>query len=620
MQISQFRRRIVSSGALAYWGAALAGIYYLLQAIIYAHTSASVLDEGAYLYKGLLFVTGRYWPYQEYGPWTNHMPLSFLIPGATQVLFAPGLRSGRYFVIFLGLLLLLGVWILARRFGGKWWAAAAVAAVALNPSMVNAYSIAVSQILIACMLVWTLVLTLADHRPAWQLALGAALAGLALTTRENLLPLFPLLSLYIFWQHGLRAGVWAALAGTLTIGIIHAVFWSGILSVWASWIPTDLLDPWRIQGGGTAIWDPNISLEPRIYSFAQGLRSNFIPLLGVFGFGALVFFRRYWKSIPNWRAAIFLCALFGVFIVTHAWASLWQNYCVFCFSGYLMFFSTVGIFFIVIINQSVSVERAPLYSGFSVLIVILASTLVGYGSYQEIGPGLLELPLPRLSGGKIQDGSAPLFAYFENLLHKTYPEAERLVAALAGFLFAVILILVLLLLLPRLKAGKGSKQNLGLFAINVFLLTGLILSPTPLLSPASELERCKGDVIAAYEQVGEYLRREVPPGSRVFWEGGLSVVPMLYLPGVDLYLPQINDGYSYRLGGDGEQLLRYGLWNDELREKWRAEADFILIEERRYNPEWKNFLETGEFQELERSVQISQCEQKTGIRIFRRSR
>ena len=620
MQISRFHQRIASAGALAYLVAALAGIFYLVQAVIYAHTSSSNLDEGAYLYKGLLFVTGRYSPYQEYGPWTNHMPLSFLIPGATQVLFTSGLRSGRYFVIFLGLLLSLGVWILARRFGGKWWAAAAVAAIVLNPAMVNAYSIVVSQILIACMLVWTLVLTLGDRRPTWQLALGAVLAGLTLTTRENLLPLFPLLLLYIFWQHGLRAGAWAAVAGALTIGVIHAVFWSGILSVWAGWIPTDLLDPWRIQGGGAAIWDPDISPEPRVYSFAQGLRGNFIPLIGVFGFGALALFRRYWKSNPNWRAAIFLCALFGVLFGAHAWASLWQNYCVFCFSGYLMFFSVMGIFLIVITNQSVSIEKAPLYSGFSILLVLVASTLVGYGSYQEIGPGLLDLPLPRLSGGQIQGGSAPLIAYFENLLHMTYPEAERLVAALAGFLFGVILILILLVVLPRLKAGKGGRQNLGLFAINVFLLTGLILSPTPILAPAGELERCEGDVIAAYEQVGEYLSRVISPGSRVFWEGGLSVVPMLYLTGVDLYPPQINDGYSYRLGGDAEQLLRYGLWNDELREKWRAEAEFILIEERRYNPEWKNFLETGQFQELERTVQISQCEEKSGIRIFRRSR
>jgi hypothetical protein len=99
--------------------AALGALLYFLQLIHFSQTQESVLDEGAYLYKGLLFVSGQYSLYQPYGPWSNHMPLAFLIPGVVQVLFGPGILAGRAFAILLAMFTLLGIWILARRFGGR---------------------------------------------------------------------------------------------------------------------------------------------------------------------------------------------------------------------------------------------------------------------------------------------------------------------------------------------------------------------------------------------------------------------------------------------------------------------------------------------------------------------
>ena len=39
---------------------------YLVQAWNFAHNQASVLDEGLYLFKGLLFARGQYFPFQDY--------------------------------------------------------------------------------------------------------------------------------------------------------------------------------------------------------------------------------------------------------------------------------------------------------------------------------------------------------------------------------------------------------------------------------------------------------------------------------------------------------------------------------------------------------------------------
>src|SRR6266478_3325280 len=93
-------------------GFSLAGILgYLLELWQFTHIQYSVLDEGLYLYKGWLFATGRSVPFQSYGPWTNQMPLAFFIPGWVELVFGPGLRTGRMFVFVLGALAVLGLWL-----------------------------------------------------------------------------------------------------------------------------------------------------------------------------------------------------------------------------------------------------------------------------------------------------------------------------------------------------------------------------------------------------------------------------------------------------------------------------------------------------------------------------
>jgi hypothetical protein len=618
-----FFKRLEGIPWLAEAAAMLFGLVYAGWGLFFAHTSDSLLDEGAYLYKGLLFVTGRYWPYQDYGPWTNHMPLSFLIPGTAQTLFGAGLRTGRYFMVVVGVLMLAGVWLLGKRFGGRWWALFAVAALALNPALIQFYSIGVTQGLVACMLVWTMVLTLGEGRALWQLLLGSILAGVTLTTRENMVPVLALLVLYIFWQHGVKAGIWAAVAGLLTVGIIHAIYWPKIMGVWANWLPGDLtpfLDPMRRLGGGKAIWNPNMSLESRALSFIEGLRANFIPLVAVFGFGLVSFLKKEWKSSSFWRAALFLTVLFGTLFLAHAWASLWKSYCTFCFSGYLAFFSPVGLILIILTNRGVKEDGIRWYGWIAVPLIILVSTAVGAGAFQVVGRALLQLPVPRIKGGELQQGFVPIQAILENMFRLNITAAMRLLSTLAGLAFGVGFVLVVWFLYRRWSSRGSLSMSYGIFALDIFLLTGLLLAPTPILAVNAEITGCRGDVIAAYEQAGAHLRDLIPAGSKVYWDGGLSVVPMLYLPGVDIYPPLINDGYAFRKGGDADGLYRSGFWNDELSKRWKDEADFIIVEEWRYIDDWKQFVESGEFQELERTNDLSYCTEKTGLRIFRRER
>ena len=266
------------------------GVWYLIQAWSYAHSQPSVLDEGAYLVKGYLFASGRYQPFQEYGPWTNHMPLSFLIPGYIQLWFGPGLRTGRYYAFALSALILLGIWILARRLGGRWWAAATVGAFALNPAIIKLYSVAVSQVLIAFMLTWVLVFALGDNRPVWQVLLGVALAGMMVVTRLNLTPVLLFLLPYVFWQHGMKVGLMATLTALVIVVVEHALFWPGIMTRWLLWVPVSIaqkITPGLPEAGvefagdiGRALWFPTASLSSRFSSFLHGIRTQFTLIMG----------------------------------------------------------------------------------------------------------------------------------------------------------------------------------------------------------------------------------------------------------------------------------------------------------------------------------------------------
>jgi hypothetical protein len=93
--LSGLVRKILSIPRLPYALAFAGGFVYILHALLIAHTKTSFLDEGLYLYKGYLFVNGLQTPFADYGVWTNHAILSFLIPGYIQKLFGPGLQTGR---------------------------------------------------------------------------------------------------------------------------------------------------------------------------------------------------------------------------------------------------------------------------------------------------------------------------------------------------------------------------------------------------------------------------------------------------------------------------------------------------------------------------------------------
>ena len=631
-------KRLASGSFLANGLAIFGGIYYLFQSWGYAHSQTSVLDEGAYLVKGYLFAIGQYWPYQDYGFWSNHMPLGFLIPGYVQAIFGPGLRTGRIFAVILGGLLLVGLWITVRRFGGKWWAAAAIWAMALNIALIKIYSMAISEVLVACMLVWILALTLGEARPVWQILLGSVLAGAMALTRLNLVPVLPFFAAYIFWQHGRRVGVWATLLsfGVLLIG--HAIYWPGIMRLWATWIPTDFL-PYLARfrpPEATPLWDPPINWENRLLSFFMAIRFHFAGTVGVLVTLLLWPKRQDWKSESHFRACVFLVILFGLLFFLHAWASIGlnpqshdamgKNYCVFCFPLYLGFFSFVGLILVAASASSWRLQMRGWLQPLVIALILIISTGIGFAAFDELDDQLLpvlETRVPQVDGLRVLPDQVRLKKVLRErsgLTHKEFDQvSRRVLPASAGFLFGVgVLILTSILVFINWRIGWWKGVSFAPLVLMTFLAVGTLFSRTLFFGGGYHNYDCSGDVLKSYEKVGKQLSDLIPPGSTIYWNGGNSAVPLLYLKDIQIFAPQINSDYTFRLDGDPNKLFRYGFWNEQLAYHWADEADFILIEERRFSSWLENLADENGFHKVAETAPALPCRDDSNILVFQR--
>ncbi len=620
-----FRRRLNLVPWLAEGITLLGVILYVAQTVTYSFTQDTILDEGAYLLKGYLFTTGQYTIFQDNGTWSNHMPLAFLIPGIIQVLFGPGLRAARYFAVFISILTLLGLWLMARRSGGRWWAAAAVWAVAWNPALVKMYSVAVSQGLIACMFIWSLYFVLGGKRSLWQIGLGAALAGAMFMTRINMAFVLPLLVLYVLWQHGARAASVALFSGGLVVGIGHAIYWPNILRLWAYWLPeslTPFLDPYRLTAeAGVRFWDPDLSLSRRVVSFFHSFRFQFISLVGTIGSWLLWPKRNSWENASDFRSAVYLSSLFAGLWLAHLWATMGNEYCVYCLAGYIAFFNSAALIVVILSFAIWSTELGWLRQ-FGIGVILLAiATGIGFSVFEDVGNQLANIRISRLFLGQpvLWEQTAALGEIVANIFHFNSQQVIRFLPAVFGAVAGMILLLFAWFasLLPRRRNGRAN-ISFGYWAVIIFLIVGSIFTPSTILSSGYHTYACGGNVIRNQEIIGEHLASKIPPGSTVYWRGRLSAVPLLYIPDVKIFPAQINGDYTIYTGGDSERLEKFGFWNEDLALTWASKADTILIARHYYSGWLKDYVNAGQFDELEATPLSAHCEPDAQIRIFRR--
>jgi hypothetical protein len=609
----------------AYFFAIIAALAILLQSLTYIHTLEANLDEGAYLLKGYLFATGRYELYQFYGPWSNHMPLAFLIPGYVQKLFSPGLETGRYFMVTVLAMTTLGLWITARRLSGSWWGAIVIGLLALNPGLIKIYSTATTQGLVACLLVWTLVFSLGENRPLWQIITGSFIAALLGLTRINMLAVLPFLLVYLFWQNGLRSALFAAFTGVATLLLGHALYWPNILIIWAKWLPKQLdpyLSTFLKTEGSTKALKPSPSTLDQLYSLSRTIQFHFIVIIGSLSSWLLWPKRSNWKRSSNFRAFVFLSGLFLTLLLMHAWASLGKNYCNYCLEGYLGFFAPLGL---LVISTSFSIwQKHPKIIPQIIIVLLVISVCIGLGfaHFEQDINGILSIQVPRalFDLPRLTTGVVRLSDALMNKFSLSQATIRRLDPVVTGAIigFSVMLAAWLAKTIWRQLAQKQPATHIysyGYLLTLIFLGTGLLFSPTRLLGGGSYVYDCSGDALQTYPTAGEQLASIIPSGSQVFWRSSCPV-PLLYLPGISIYPPQINANFAYFLGGDPDELLRLGYWNRELEQQWLQEADFIIIEAAQFHTWLREYIQQGDFKKILETPPLATCNPTTRLLVF----
>ncbi len=571
MATLQFRRwRAVWNEESPLWNLVAAGGVAAFAAVAgyFAHHQQPVLDEGTYLYKGLLFARGVYRPLQPNGPWSNHMPLSFLIPGYVQKWFGPGLDVGRYFAISAAVVMLLGLWLLVRRLTDRRWAAAAVWAFVAMPTAARVYSLAISQPLVAAIFVWVLAL-MADERPArWQLALSGLLAGLMVMTRLNMAIAWGLVGLFVTWLWR-RRSVWFWGASLVVVLGLHALYWPRIVWLWARWLPSwvhlpaqfsiDLSHAPQAAGASVSVWQ-------RLRALSNAFMAWPLAWAGLFaGMAAGTATRPSPQAFPQ-RALEAGVVLAWALALLHGWASVGKSYCVDCFTPYNGFYAPLMVA-VGAVGLHQAWENPPQRRVTQALAALLFAVLASSNfpalldalshTFQRLGFHAGEVFLRRIIA----------WPHFHVFPHLSMPEAGRVfwtLVLLVGFPGAAWLV-------RRRHFAPRRAELMGLAAL-------ALLSPLPLLSGAWRPYDCAPDVLAVHRQAAEALARAIPPEATVYWAAYPPTV-LLRTRGIRVFPQQLNDHYNFRNGGDPQILASWGYWNPTLARQWLAQADVVITDE-----------------------------------------
>ena len=623
--------------------AVLGAAFFLVRALRFSQATPTIVwDESMYPYKGWLFAIGRYRPFEDFGPWTNQMPVAFLVPGYIQKWFGPGMAVARTYAVAVGMLTVLGVWLAVKRTSNVWWAAAAVWVMALNSSYVQVFSQTFSQGLVSLFFAWMLFFGLGDWRPNWSLALAAFLAALAGMARINVLPALPLFVLYVFWQHGKRAGWIALAAGMLPVVFFHIAYWPDILKIWAYWIPPQIFpwimefrSPWReifVPEGfswwpiSTWLHNPDHLAWVGIRSFWQAVRGNFVIIFGVIT-GLLLYA---WRgkstethlSPAHKRQIIFLAGTFWSLFLVHLWAANGKSCQFVCFPGYILFFFVFGL---VLIPMTAAAWKKdmPVWGQALVFVFLFALLLTlefnlnsPYLNFRyDLIRNTFDLQIPRIKDGHLLNDTAPLWQLLENKFGFDHYPLRRYVLNEAGAItllhwlkIGAIVLLGLPLAYRLAKKRAWISSNFGRFALLGTLLLGFGFSYGHFFGDVLISDTCDDSVVASYEQVGEELSAYLSDGDQVYYRVKANML-LLELPAVEIYPPQLNFLYTFvdDPSADPETLTRFVWWNQALKETWLQEADYILVENRFFDQEWKDRIAAGELEQLFISSPTASC-------------
>ncbi len=238
---------------------------------------------------------------------------------------------------------------------------------------------------------------------------------------------------------------------------------------------------------------------------------------------------------------------------------------------------------------------------------------IGFSSHEDLGSGFAKAMIERLDGTYLWGAMIHYLAFVPQLIlfRVTF-------VLLVSTLVIVVGAIALGLVYRRYKDGQLAGGRIGILALNLILILGLILSPTRVLGLGNDFFDCGGtNVFTSYQKAGAALSQVIEPGSKIYWEGRIPAI-FLYMPNVNVYPPQLNHVHSYFVGGEVGISLRFSQWNDELARQWLEEADYIMVQNTEKVYLTDEMLESGKYVKVMSAPRAEKCRWQSVIQVYKR--
>jgi hypothetical protein len=423
-------------------------------------------------------------------------------------------------------------------------------------------------------------------------------------TRINTLPILVLMVVYTFWQHGWRKGLSTAFGGLLVGTVILALFWPGVLKFISTWIPEGWLafvDPFRSPWSQQHVppefsyfplldWlgNPDATQWYGVKAFAGAINYNLIPFMVV---AATLFFwprRQSWVSYQHRRLSVTLLITWLVMAGMHIWVALSGRSChFFCLAGYFTFFNFIAL--LLLPASYSSWRRYP--NGWRNILAI--GVLFGFVYQTLLTAGyrqtwlfskwykFMHTEIPRFSDGKILwEERGILLSLIEHITKLDY---KFLVEVLPQYLYWILLIILVFGIVPLIHRSKWrhvrGPVSAAWLTYVVFLGAAILLGPTPIFTPETNVVSCEDSVIESHEEVGAQLAELIEPGSLVYQDLTSNML-FLYLPEIEIFPPQLNIGFNYvpdSTPSESDEIYRFSYWDYYLKQDWLDQANILLI-------------------------------------------
>jgi hypothetical protein len=489
----------------------------------------------------------------------------------------------------------------------------------LNPAEVKIHTMAISEGTVAALLVWIIVLITGEKRPLWQVLLGSALTAPLVLTRENMAFVPLIVFVYIFWQHGWKAGLLSMLCSALLFIGGNAFYFPDNLKFWivrAPNVPTAALDPWRFQssvGLGTSIPEPENANAYRMFLyFWLTFRLHFVALVSALTVWLLLPYQFARQISERARAVVFLSVLLLTLFIAHMQVAFFGEFCISCILLYVGYFDFIGLMMLVIAWPLLVKEMSAIRQALIFMVVFLMILGIGFSTYEDLSTEFTKRMIERLDGTYIWGAMIHYIAVPQLILFRVA------FVLLISALVIALGVIGLVVLHRRLNGGQLAGRKTGFLVLNSFLILGLILSPTAVLGKGNDFFDCGNtDVFKSYREAGAELSKVIEPGSKVYWEGRLPAI-FLYMPDVQIYPPQLNHVHSYHVGGDAQELLRFSQWNDELARQWLEDADYILFQSTELVYLTDDTIESGKYEKIMSAPKAEKCRWQSVINVYKR--